>query len=126
MKGEKIMKTRSNIFVLMLMVALLATSCSESFLDQPPYDRYANMASTRFLTSSSFLSLNNIRVGYTFPKKWMEKIKINSLNIYVSADNLAIWSARKGYNPMSDFAATTDSYQYTPLSTIMGGIKLQF
>ena len=89
-------------------------------------DRYANMASTRFLTSSSFLSLNNIRVGYTFPKKWMEKIKINSLNIYVSADNLAIWSARKGYNPMSDFAATTDSYQYTPLSTIMGGIKLQF
>lgn len=89
-------------------------------------DRYANMGSTRFLTSSSFLSLNNIRVGYTFPKKWMEKIKINSLNIYVSADNLAIWSARKGYNPMSDFAATTDSYQYTPLSTIMGGIKLQF
>ena len=89
-------------------------------------DRYANMGSTRFLTSSSFLSLNNIRLGYTFPKKWIEKIKLNTLNIYVSADNLAIWSARKGYNPMADFAATTDSYQYTPLSTIMGGVKFQF
>jgi hypothetical protein len=89
-------------------------------------DRYANMGSTRFLTSSSFLSLNNIRVGYTFPKKLIEKIKLNTLNIYVSADNLAILSARKGFNPMASFTSTTDSYQYTPLSTIMGGIKLQF
>ena len=89
-------------------------------------DRYANMASTRFLTSNSFLSLNNIRVGYTFPKKLIEKIKLNNLNIYVSADNLAILSARKGYNPMASFTGTSDSYQYTPLSTIMGGIKFQF
>ena len=89
-------------------------------------DRYANMASTRFLTSSSFLSLNNIRLGYAFPKKWIEKIKLKTLSVYVSADNLAILTARKGYNPMADFAATTDSYQYTPLSTVMGGIKFQF
>ena len=89
-------------------------------------DRYANMGSTRFLTSSSFLSLNNIRVGYTFPKKLIEKIKLNTLNIYVSADNLAILSARKGFNPMASFTSTTDSYQYTPLSTIMGGVKFQF
>lgn len=89
-------------------------------------DLYANMGSTRFLTSSSFLSLNNIRVGYTFPKKLIEKIKLNNLNVYVSADNLAILSARKGFNPMASLSSTTDAYQYTPLSTIMGGIKFQF
>lgn len=89
-------------------------------------DLYANMASTRFLTSNSYLALNNIRLGYNFPKKWMEKIKLNSLNIYVTADNLAIASARKGYNPMVSYSGSSDSYQYTPLSTIMGGIKLQF
>ena len=89
-------------------------------------DLYANMSSTRFLTSLSFLSLNNIRIGYNFPKKWMQKIKFNSLNIYVSADNLALASARRGYNPMASFTGTSDSYQYTPLSTIMGGIKFQF
>lgn len=89
-------------------------------------DLYANMASTRFLTSLSFLNLNNIRVGYNFPKKWMDKIKMKKLEIYVSADNLAIASARKGYNPMASFTGTSDSYQYTPLSTVMGGIKLQF
>lgn len=89
-------------------------------------DIYANMTSTRFLTSLSYLNLNNIRIGYSFPKKWMEKIKFKSLNIYVSADNLAIASARKGYNPMASFDGTSDAYQYTPLSTIMGGIKFQF
>ena len=89
-------------------------------------DLYANMISTRFLTSLSFLNLNNIRLGYSFPKKWMEKIKFKTLDIYVSADNLAIASARRGYNPMASFTGTSDAYQYTPLSTIMGGIKFQF
>lgn len=49
------MKTRSNIFVLMLMVALLATSCSESFLDQPPY------GST--LTQAQYEQLDNTLEG---------------------------------------------------------------
>ncbi len=89
-------------------------------------DLYANMSSTRFLTSNSYLALNNIRLGYNFPKKWVEKIKLNMLNIYVTADNLAIASARKGYNPMVSYTGSSDSYQYTPLSTIMGGIKFQF
>lgn len=89
-------------------------------------DTYANYASTRFLTSNSFLSLNNIRLGYKFPKKLIEKIKLNSLSIYVTGDNLAILSARKGYNPMTSFSGASDSYQYTPLSTVMGGIKFQF
>ncbi len=89
-------------------------------------DTYANMASTRFLTSNSFFSLANVRLGYSFPKKWIEKIKLNSLSIYVSGDNLAIASARKGYNPTASFDGSTDSSQYTPLSTIMGGIKFQF
>ncbi|MCQ2335456.1 MAG: SusC/RagA family TonB-linked outer membrane protein [Paludibacteraceae bacterium] len=92
-------------------------------------DNYANMGSTRFLTSNSYLSLNNIRLGYSFPKKLLgdkEKFHLNMLSIYVTADNLAIASARKGYNPMSSLTGSSDSYQYTPLSTIMGGIKLQF
>jgi TonB-linked SusC/RagA family outer membrane protein len=89
-------------------------------------DLYANMGSTRFLTSLSFLNLNNIRLGYEFPQKWMEKIKFKSLELYVSADNLALASARKGYNPMASFSGASDSYQYTPLSTVMGGIKFQF
>lgn len=89
-------------------------------------DLYANSQSTRFLTSNSYLSLNSVRLGYKFPTKWMEKIKLHSLEIWVSGENLAVASARKGYNPTVSFSGSSDSYQYTPLSAVMGGVKFQF
>ena len=89
-------------------------------------DQYANMSSDRFLTSNSYLSLNNINLGYKFPKKLIEKIKLNNLQIWVAADNLAIATARKGYNPMMSSSGTNGYNDYSPLSTIMGGIKVQF
>ena len=90
------------------------------------YATYSNSTSDRFLTSNSFLSLNDVQIGYNFPKKLIEKIKLNRLNIYVSATNLAIATARKGYNPMTSFTGSSDTHGYSPLSTIMGGIKLSF
>lgn len=90
------------------------------------YDSYANAPSTRFLTSNSYFSLNSIQVGYNFPKKLIEKIKLNRLHVYVSADNLAIATARKGYNPMTSFTGSSDTHGYSPLSTVMGGIKVSF
>ena len=89
-------------------------------------DQYANAASDRFLTSNSYLSLNNINLGYKFPKKLIEKIKLTNLQLWVAADNLAIASARKGYNPMMSMSGTNAYNDYSPLSTIMGGIKVQF
>jgi hypothetical protein len=89
-------------------------------------DPYTSQTSTRFLTSNSFLSLNNIRLGYTFPKKMLDKIKVKRLELYVQGDNLAIATARKGYNPMVSATGSSNSYQYTPLSTVVGGIKILF
>ena len=60
------------------------------------------------------------------PTKMVEKIKLNNLNLWVSADNLFCLSARKGYIPMASLTGSSDTYQYTPLSTILGGIKLSF
>jgi TonB-linked SusC/RagA family outer membrane protein len=89
-------------------------------------DKYANASSDRFLTSNSFLSLNNINLGYKFPKKWIEKIKMNVLQVWVAADNLAIASARRGYNPMMSFSGTNAYADYSPQSTVMAGVKIQF
>ena len=90
------------------------------------HDQYANGASDRFLTSNSYLSLNNINLGYKFPKKWVEKIKLTNLQVWVAADNLAVATARKGYNPMMSMSGTNGYNDYSPLSTVMGGIKVQF
>lgn len=90
------------------------------------FDTYATAGSTRFLTSNSYLSLNNIRLGYNFPKKLIQKIKLNKLSLYVSGTNLAIATARRGYNPMTSFTGSSDTHAYSPLSTIMGGVKFTF
>ena len=87
---------------------------------------FANASSTRFLTSTNHLTLSNVRLGYSFPKKMIEKIKLNNLTLWVSGDNLFSLTARKGYYPMASFTGGSSTYQYTPLSTIMGGIKISF
>ncbi|MDE6623583.1 MAG: TonB-dependent receptor [Alistipes sp.] len=84
--------------------------------------------SSRFLTSSNYLSVNNVTVGYTLPKKWTDKIGLGSLRIYFSGDNLAVFSKRQGLDPRIALhgASTADNTSYSALRTISGGINLTF
>ena len=89
-------------------------------------DSYSNSYSTRFLTSSSFLNLQNINVGYTFPSKWTSKLNISSLRIYLAAENLYYWSMRKGFDPRQSFDDSTNAATYSPMRTVSGGITIKF
>lgn len=86
--------------------------------------------SDRFLVSSNYLSLNNVTLGYTFPSRWMKKARIASLRIYVSGDNLAILSARKGLDPRMSLgtgsSTTSGNYTYSAMRNISGGITINF
>ena len=66
--------------------------------------QYNDASSSRFLTSSNYLSLKNVNLMYEFPKKWTEALKMQSLNLGVSIDNLFLITARKGMNPQYSFA----------------------
>jgi TonB-linked SusC/RagA family outer membrane protein len=83
-------------------------------------------SSTRFITKADFLTLNNVRIGYTVPKKLTDKIGISFLNISVSGDNLFLLSARDGFNPSTDEVGASDMYRYSPLSTYTLGLKVRF
>lgn len=88
-------------------------------------DRYANSTSNRFITSSDYLSLNNITLGYTLPGSILESVNISRLRVYVAADNVALWSSRKGLDPRQSFTSATTA-RYTPIRTVSGGINLVF
>ncbi len=88
-------------------------------------DKYANSTSTRFLTSSDYLSLNNITVGYTLPSNWLRQIQFENLRIYLTADNVALISSRQGLDPRQSFTSATTA-RYTPIRTISGGLSLTF
>ena len=44
--------------------------------------------STYFLQNGSYFRLKNLQVGYTFEQEWLKQIKVNSIRLYFSGDNL--------------------------------------
>ena len=87
----------------------------------------------RFFVSSNYLSLNNVTLGYTFPKRWTEKLDIAGLRIYVSGDNLAVLTARKGVDPrfslgLGSFTSGSglNSGAYSTMRNVTAGISLTF
>ena len=91
----------------------------------------AQSAVDRFFVSSNYLSINNVTLGYTFPAKWTQKIKIASLRLYVAGENLAVLAARKGLDPrnafgLGSFTMDQGSSSYGAMRTITGGITLTF
>ncbi|MBI9040617.1 SusC/RagA family TonB-linked outer membrane protein [Lutibacter sp.] len=90
------------------------------------YDTNVNSSSTRFISKSDFLSLNNVKIGYTIPKAFVEKAGLSSLNISLSGDNLFFLSERDGFNPSTAETGGSDTYRYSPLSTFTLGVRAKF
>ena len=88
-------------------------------------DNYTNSRSTRWLTSSDYLSINNITVGYTLPQQLVKKCMLDKVRVYFTADNVGLISARKGLDPRQSYISATTSL-YTPIRTISGGISVTF
>lgn len=54
------------------------------------------LGSEFWIRDAKYLRLKNVQIGYTFPKKWMEKVKIQNLRIYASMQNALTFSAMPG------------------------------
>ncbi len=98
-------------------------------------DDYDQEATSRWLVSSNYLSLNNVTVGYTLPTKWIKKIGLQKLRVYFQGDNLALFSAREGFDPRQSqnaravglgISTSSGNYVYSQLRTLSGGISITF
>lgn len=72
--------------------------------------QYNNSGSSRFLFSSNYLTLKNINLNYDFPKKWVNALKLQNINVGVSIDNLFIATTKKGMNPQYSFGGGQGNY----------------
>lgn len=88
-------------------------------------DTNFSAVSSRWLTKADYFALNNVRVGYTVPQRFMENSGISMLNFALSGDNLLMFSARKGLNPQT-LIATSNSGIYMPMTTFSLGVKVEF
>lgn len=77
--------------------------------------------STFHLEDGSYLRLQNLSLGYTFPNKWLKKAKIQNLRVYLQGSNLFTFTNYTGYNPevnnhASDALRPGEDYCSYPLS----------
>ena len=89
-------------------------------------DLYVSSQSTRFLTSSDYLNIENINLGYTLPKSFTRKFQVEGLRIYLAAENVCYISKRKGFDPRQSYSSTTNATNYSPMRTISGGLTVTF
>lgn len=82
--------------------------------------------SNRFLTSASYLSLQNINFGYTLPVKLTQKFFVQKLRVYFAAENVWLWSKRQGLDPRQSITGDTSNAYYSPIRTFTGGLTLTF
>ncbi|MBP5337182.1 MAG: TonB-dependent receptor [Bacteroidales bacterium] len=77
------------------------------------------------LFDASYFAIKNISLGYTIPAKALQAVKIESIRVYASADNIKLFSALKGMDPQYNFTGGT-GYSYTPTRTISLGVDINF
>lgn len=66
----------------------------------PALDKnYVPVNSDRFLYDGSFVRLRNITLGYNFPEKFANKMKLGSMRIFVTAQNLLTFTKYPGWDP---------------------------
>jgi TonB-linked SusC/RagA family outer membrane protein len=87
------------------------------------YDVYANATSSRFIKDASYLNIKNIYLAYNFSESKLKSIKLKALSIYLTADNVWLFSARKGMDPQATFNGTPGNV-YAPARTIMLGLHV--
>lgn len=102
----------------------------ENQTEMPSFTGKEIMSSSRWLEDGSYLRLKNVTLGYTFPEKWMSKIKVSNLRVYVSGNNLYTFTKYSGYDPEAsdamDKEAGVDFGVYPSVRSFVFGIDLTF
>ena len=79
-----------------------------------------------FCVDNSYVKVKNITLGYTFPKKWMSKIHVSNLRLYVNILNPFTFTKYKGFDPEWADASVTDGTGGVSSRTYQIGVNLKF
>ena len=87
---------------------------------------YSNNAQTSswWQRNGAFMRIKNVEIGYTLPKKWMVRSGfIQSMRVYVAANNLCTFSEFKLWDPELNSA---DGGRYPLMRSFSAGLEIKF
>ena len=89
-----------------------------------------NVLSDFFIEDASFVRLQNVQLGYSLSNSIVEKMKIDNLRFYITAENLITLTKYKGYDPAASSGAPIgggiDNGFYPIPATLTAGLNLKF
>lgn len=91
--------------------------------------RELGTVNNRYLQNLGYCRLKNLTVGYTLPQNLTRKVRIDSVRLYFSGENLAYWAPglHCDYIDPEAAAKTKDKYPIYPWQkTFMFGIDINF
>jgi len=60
---------------------------------------YNTLGSDRFVEDGSFLRFKYLTINYAFPKELLTPVRLSSLNLYLTLNNLCTWTKYTGVDP---------------------------
>ncbi|HEY0611540.1 MAG TPA: TonB-dependent receptor [Chitinophaga sp.] len=81
--------------------------------------------STFWIRDNSYLRMKNIQLAYSLPDRWLSKVKISKVSLFVNGQNLWTISKYKDFDPEAILNQTT-LYFYPMLKTYSGGLNVTF
>ncbi len=91
-------------------------------------DKYA--ASSAMVYSGSYFKIKQIQLGYTFPKKMLNKLYISNLRVYGSLDDFFTFTSYPGLDPEVSANAVTgmgmDYGAYPASKKLVLGVNIEF
>ena len=88
-------------------------------------DGSVNPLNASIYERTDFLRIKNLNLSYRFPQKWMEKIRVNRLDVYVDMKNLYTFTSWSGLDP--EFVANSSRQLSSPQTFQASvGVRLEF
>jgi len=78
--------------------------------------------------SASYLNIKNITLGYRFSDVILQRLSISSLRVFVSSENLALFTSHSGIDPRLSLVSGMEvgADYYLPMSSLSFGIDIDF
>ncbi|MEG2854798.1 SusC/RagA family TonB-linked outer membrane protein [Bacteroides sp.] len=97
----------------------------------PAANRSLSINTDREIEDASFLRLKNLQIGYNFQPKLLRNMKMRSLRIYLSGENLITFTRYTGYDPevSTRNSAMTRGFDYSSYPRTVSytfGVKVGF
>ncbi|MCK9207233.1 MAG: SusC/RagA family TonB-linked outer membrane protein, partial [Salinivirgaceae bacterium] len=90
---------------------------------------YNWLGSDRYVEDGSFTRLKYVTLSYSLPKKVLDKLKLQQLNLYLTINNLYVMTKYTGVDPeigYGDFGVSTDNSKTPRSKDATFGITLTF